>query len=119
MKKKKFRFSDFSKKELEHLKEFYIDEKIKSMSESELRRFVYENISHQIKNTIGDEEEQEAWEEIEKFFKDNFEIILKDIKNKFEATNEDWTFESKKDASTLLNSDSNEPKNEKIDMWKD
>ena len=72
MKKKKFSFSDFSKKELESLKEYYITEKVKSMNESELRKFASDIISHQIKNTIGDEEEKEAWEEIESFFKDNY-----------------------------------------------
>tara|TARA_B100000212_G_scaffold287910_1_gene228829 strand:+ start:943 stop:1302 length:360 start_codon:yes stop_codon:yes gene_type:complete len=119
MKKKKFSHSDFSKKELEELKEYYITEKIKSMNESELRQFAYEIIGHQVKNTIGDEEEKEAWEEIESFFKDNFEFILEEIKTKSEATNHEWEIESKKNLVNIQNQNNDEINNEKIDMWID
>ena len=119
MKKSKFNYSDFSKRELESLKEYYITEKVKSMNESELRRFTNEVISHQIKHTIGDEEEKEAWEEIENFFNDNFEFILEGIKKKFEATNQDYKVESKTEISNVLEQANNENKIEKIDMWID
>ncbi len=119
MKKRKFNYSDFSKAELESLKEYYITEKIKSMKESELRKFVYENISHQIKNTIGDEEEQEAWDEIQTFFSDNFEETVELIKKKFEATNQNWDNEPKKNSADIKVQDIEASKNEKIDMWKD
>ena len=117
MKKNKFYYSDFSKKELEIIKEYYITEKVKSMNESELRQFASEIFSHQVKNTIGDEEEKEAWEEIENFFSDNFEFILEGIKKNFEGTKQDSTVESKK--GTLNVRDTDEFKNEKIDMWMD
>tara|TARA_Y100000589_G_scaffold296129_1_gene303082 strand:- start:139 stop:498 length:360 start_codon:yes stop_codon:yes gene_type:complete len=119
MKKNKFNYSDFSKIELEHLKDYYITEKVKSMNESELRKFTYEIVSHQIKNTIGDEEEKEAWEEIESFFSDNFEFILEGIKKQYEATNSEWKIESKTTLSQLQEQDNNDIKNEKIDMWMD
>ena len=119
MKKKKFSFSDFSKKELESLKEYYITEKVKSMNESELRQFASEIFSHQVKNTIGDEEEKEAWEEIENFFSDNFEFILEGIKKNFEATKQDCIVESKKGTSNVMELNTDEIKNEKIDMWMD
>ncbi len=119
MKKKKFSYSDFSKKELENLKDYYITEKIKSMNESELREFAYEIISHQVKNTIGDEEEKEAWDEIESFFEDNFEFILEGIKTKLEATNQEWEIESKKNLTNIQNQDNDEINNKKIDMWMD
>ena len=119
MKKNKFKYSDFSKKELEILKEYYINEKVKSMNESELRQFANEVISHQIKHTIGDEEEKEAWEEIENFFSDNFEFILEGIKKKFEVTKRDSIDESIKDASKVRELNADETKNEKIDMWMD
>ena len=122
MKKNKFNYSDFSKKELESLKEYYITEKVKSMNESELRQFANEIFSHQVKNTIGDEEEKEAWEEIENFFSDNFEFILEGIKKKFEATKQDCIVESKKATSSTSNVkelNTNEINNEKIDMWID
>ena len=119
MKKNKFNYSDFSKKELESLKEYYITEKVKSMNESELRQFANEIFSHQVKNTIGDEEEKEAWEEIENFFSDNFELILEGIKKKFEATKKDCIVESKKGNSNAIKLDTDEIKIEKIDMWMD
>ena len=119
MKKNKFYYSDFSKKELESLKEYYITEKVKSMNESELRQFAIEIFSHQVKNTIGDEEEKEAWEEIENFFSDNFEFILEGIKKKFEATKQDCIVESKAGTSIVKELDTEEVKNEKIDMWMD
>ena len=119
MKKNKFNYSDFSKKELESLKEYYITEKVKSMNESELRQFASEIFSHQVKNTIGDEEEKEAWEEIENFFSDNFEFILEGIKKNFEATKQDCIIESKKGTSNVMELNTDEIKNEKIDMWMD
>ena len=119
MKKKKFNYSDFSNKELESLKDYYITEKVKSMNESELRRFVYEIVSHQVKNTIGEEEEQEAWDEIEIFFNDNFEFVLEGIKKKFEATNQDLSIDIKINSSNIQSKNIDEVKNEKIDMWMD
>ena len=119
MKKHKFNYSDFSKKELESIKEYYITEKVKSMNESELRQFANEIFSHQVKNTIGDEEEKEAWEEIENFFSDNFEFILEGIKKNFEATKQDCIVESKKGTSNVMELNTDEIKNEKIDMWMD
>ena len=119
MKKNKFYYSDFSKKELESLKEYYITEKVKSMNESELRQFANEIFSHQVKNTIGDEEEKEAWEEIENFFSDNFESILEGIKKKFEAKKPDCIAETKTVTSNVIELDTDKTKNEKIDMWMD
>ena len=119
MKKNKFYYSDFSKKELESLKDYYITEKVKSMNESELRQFANEIYSHQVKNTIGDEEEKEAWEEIESFFSDNFEFVLKGIKKKFEATQQERIVESKPGKPHIKELDTDEIKNEKIDMWMD
>jgi len=119
MKKNKFNYSDFSKKELENLKEYYVTEKIKSMDESELKKFAYEIISHQVNNTIGDDEEKEAWEEIATFFGNNFEFILEGIKKKFEATNQDWKKETQRISSRLQEKDAYETKDEKTDMWMD
>ena len=119
MKKKKFNYSDFSKKELENIKEYYVSEKIKSMNESELRKFAHEVVSYQVKNTVGDEEEKEAWDEIESFFNDNFEFILEEIKKKFETINQDRSIEFKANSSDFQEKDIDDPRNEKIDMWID
>ena len=45
MKKQKFIYSDLSKRQLEKLKEFYIQKKVESMSHQELKQFVREIIS--------------------------------------------------------------------------
>ena len=57
MKKKTFIYSDLSKKQLEKLKEFYVQKKVEAMSHLELKQYVLEIISHQINDTIGKEEE--------------------------------------------------------------
>ena len=119
MKKKKFNYADLSKKGLENLKDYYITEKVKSMNESELKKFAHEIISHQVKNTIGDEEEKEAWEEMESFFSDNFEFILEGIQKKFGEANQDWEMKSKTNLTYSQEKDNDEMKNEKIDMWMD
>jgi len=66
MKKKSIIYSDLSKKQLETLKEF-----------------VLEIISHQINDTIGKEEEMEAWREMSDFFGEQFEIIILEIQTKY------------------------------------
>ena len=68
MKKKSFIYSDLSKKQLENLKEFYIQKKVESMNHKELEQYVREIISHQINDTIDKEEEMEAWKEMSDFF---------------------------------------------------
>ena len=45
MKKKSILYSDLSKKQLENLKELYIQKKIESMSNQELKQYVQEIIS--------------------------------------------------------------------------
>ena len=83
MKKKSVIFSDLSKKQLENLKELYIQKKVESMSHQELKQFVLEIISHQINDTIDKEEEMEAWREMSDFFGDKFEIIILEIQTKY------------------------------------
>ena len=119
MKKNKFNYSDFSKRELESLKELYITEKVKSMNDSELRHFAKEIISQQIKQTVGEEEEKEAWEEIKNFFNDDFEFILEGIKKRFEARHQDSKVKSKTEISNVREKGNDESKKEKIDMWID
>jgi len=83
MKKKSFIYSDLSKKQLEKLKEFYIQKKVESMSHKELKEYVKEIISHQINDTIDKEEEMEAWIEMSDFFGDNFGIVIKEMQAKY------------------------------------
>ena len=116
MAKKKTNYSDLSSKELELLKDMYIDQKVKSMSNGDLIDFAFENISLQIKNTIGNDEELEAWQEMEDFFKDEFNNTIQDIQIKMRSNNVDTTY---------LNIEEKNPSNEdtgedkKLDMWED
>ena len=87
MKKKSITYADLSKKQLQHLKEVYIQKKVECMSHKELKEFVLEIISHQINDTIGKEEEMEAWKEMSDFYGEQFEIIILEIKQKY-ANNE-------------------------------
>jgi len=81
--KKSIIYSDLSKKQLEILKELYIQKKIESMSHQELKQYVLEIISHQINDTIGKEEEMEAWREMSDFFGEQFEINILEIQTKY------------------------------------
>ena len=119
MKKKSLVYSDLSKKQLENLKEFYIQKKVESMSHQELKQYVKEIISHQIKDTIDKEEEMEAWREMSEFFGDNFEIILLEIQTKY-SDEENYinnALDSQKQRIELL--ERNNLDKEKKDMWDD
>ena len=83
MKKKSIIYSDLSKKQLENLKELYVQKKVESMSHQELKQYVLEIISHQINDTIGKEEEMEAWREMSDFFGEQFEINILEIQTKY------------------------------------
>ena len=119
MKKKTFIFSDLSKKQLENLKELYIQKKVESMSNQELKEYVLEIISHQINDTIDKEEELEAWREISDFFGDQFEMVIQDIQTKYIDDNNvlETELDSQKQRIKLL--ERNSLDNEKEDMWDD
>ena len=119
MKKKSIIYSDLSKKQLENLKELYIQKKVESMSHQELKKYVLEIISHQINDTIGKEEEMEAWREMSDFFGEQFEIIILEIQTKYidEKNVIETEIDSQKQRIELL--DRNNFDQEKKDMWND
>ena len=119
MKKKSIIYSDLSKKQIEKLKEFYIQKKMESMSHQELKQFVLEVISHQINDTIGKEEEMEAWKEMSDFFGEQFEIIILEIKTKYidDKNVLETEIDPQKQRIELL--DKNNLNQEKRDMWDD
>ena len=119
MKKKSFIYSDLSKKQLENLKEFYIQKKVESMSHEELKQYVLEIISHQINDTIDKEEEMEAWREMSDFFGEQFEIIILEIQTKYsdEKNLIDTEIDPQKQRLELL--ERNNLDKEKKDMWND
>ena len=116
MAKKKINYSDLSNKELEMLKDIYIDLKVKSMNINDLKGFAFENISLQIKNTIGNEEELEAWQEMEDFFKDEFLNTIQDIQIKLKSKNDELTNLNNVEKKLAVE-DTVEDK--KLDMWED
>ena len=119
MKKKSIIYSDLSKKQLENLKELYIQKKVESMSHQELKKYVLEIISHQINDTIGKEEEMEAWKEMSDFFEEQFEIIILEIKAKYidDKNVLENEIDPQKHRIELL--DRNNLDQEKTDMWDD
>ena len=119
MKKNSFIFSDLSKKQLENLKELYIQKKVESMTHQDLKQYVLEIISHQIKDTIGKEEEMEAWSEMSDFFGEQFEIIILEMKTKYidDKNAIETEIDSQKQRIELL--ERNNFEQEKKDMWDD
>ena len=119
MKKKSLTYSDLSKKQLEKLKEFYIQKKVDSMSHQELKKYVLEIISHQINDTIDNEEEMEAWREMSDFFGKQFEIVILEIQTKFidEKNVLETEIDSQKQRIELL--EKNNLDQDKTDMWDD
>ncbi len=119
MKKKSIIYSDLSKKQLEILKELYVQKKVESMSHQELKQYVLEIISHQINDTIGKEEEMEAWREMSNFFGEQFEINILEIKTKYidDKNVIETEIDSQKQRIELL--ERNNLDQEKKDMWDD
>ncbi len=119
MKKKSIIYSDLSKKQLENLKKLYIQKKVESMSHQELKEYVLEIISHQINDTIGKEEEMEAWKEMSDFFGEKFEIIILEIQTKYidDKNVLETEIDPQKQRMELL--DRNKLDKGKTDMWDD
>ena len=119
MAKKSSIYSDLSRKQLENLKELYIQKKVESMSHQELKQYVLEIISHQINDTIGKEEEMEAWREMSDFFGEQFEINILEIQTKYidDKNVIETEIDSQKQRIELL--ERNNLDQEKKDMWDD
>ncbi len=75
-------YKDLSKKELDALKDMYISSRVNTMTENDLRDFVKEIIIDQIKGTVGNAEEREAWEEIKDHFSGNLTEKILEVKEK-------------------------------------
>ena len=119
MTEKLITYVDLSKKQIQHLKEIYVQKKVNGMSHADLKSFVSEIISHQIHETIGHEEELEAWNEMSDYFGEQFEVIIAEIQKKFSEIDNVTAVEenSKKERVELL--ERNNFDNEKKDMWDD
>ena len=75
-------YKDLSETELDSLKDMYIASRVNSMTESDLRKFVKEIIIDQIKGTVGNAEEKEAWDEIKEHFSENLSKKILEVKEK-------------------------------------
>ena len=119
MKKKSVIYTDLSNKQLEILKEIYIEKKVESMSLQALKQYVLEIISHQINDTIGKEEEMEAWREMSDFFGEQFEINILEIQTKYVDDKNviEKEIDSQKQRIELL--ERNNLDKDKKDMWDD
>ena len=119
MKKKSIIYSDLSKKQLANLKEEYVQKKIESMSNQELKEYVQDIISHQVNDTIDREEEMEAWREMSDFFGEQFEIVIKEIQTKYidEKNVLETEIDTQKQRIELL--ERNHLDQDKKDMWDD
>ena len=89
------------------------------MSNQELKQYVLEIISHQINDTIGKEEEMEAWREMSDFFGEQFEINILEIQTKYidDKSMIETEIDSQKQRIELL--ERNNLDQEKKDMWDD
>ena len=119
MKMKSIIYSDLSKKQLEKLKEFYVQKKVESMSHHELKQYVLEIISHQINDTIGKEEEIEAWREMSDFFGEQFETIILEIQTKYIDDKNVLETETDSQRQRIELLERNNLDKEKKDMWDD
>jgi len=89
------------------------------MSHQELKQYVLEIISHQINDTIGKEEEMEAWREMSDFFGEQFDINILEIQTKYidDKNVIENEIDSQKQRIELL--ERNNLDQEKKDMWDD
>ncbi len=119
MKKNSFIYSDLSKKQLDNLKELFVQKKVESMSHQELKQYVQEIISHQINDTIDKEEEMEAWREMSNFFGEQFEMIILEIQTKYSDEQNCFNNEIDPQKQRIELIDRNNIDQEKKDMWDD
>ena len=75
-------YKDLTEYELDTLKDIYISSRVNAMTESDLRQFVREIIIDQIKGTVGNAEEKEAWSEIKEHFSDDLSKKILEVKEK-------------------------------------
>ena len=113
-------YKDLTERELDSLKDIYISSRVNSMSETDLRLFVKEIIIDQIKGTVGNAEEKEAWEEIKEHFSDDLSKKILEVKAKFSKNTkeelkspEEIEFDKR---LSLLKQQQQEDKSNK-DMW--
>ena len=89
------------------------------MSQQELKQSVLETISYQINDTIGKEEEMEAWQEMSIFFGEQFEVIILEMQKKYNDDKNLSENEIDHQKQRLEFLERNNLNQEKRDMWND
>ena len=79
MSKEEINYKDLTQKQLSSLKELYVDDRVTSMSEIDLRKFVREVLELQVRGTVGNEEEREVWKEMKEYFAGDFDDQITQI----------------------------------------
>ena len=112
-------YKDLSKRQLDDLKDIYIDSRLSSMTTEDLSLFVRTILTDQIKGTVGNEEEREAWKEIKDFFADEFSTHLKKIIKNKGSEDEEISPEQKEleKRLKLIEQRKEETKEGNQDMW--
>ena len=75
-------YKDLTNFELDTLKDMYISSRVNSMTEDDLKKFFKEIIIDQIKGTVGNAEEKEAWQEIKDHFSEDFSKKILEVKER-------------------------------------
>ncbi len=119
MKPEEVSFKDLTKMQLDSLKDLYINSRVNSMSEVDLRKFVKEVLDLQVRGTVGNEEEKEVWKEMKDHFDDNFRSMLQEV-IKLKGS-EEVSFsqeeEDLKDRQRVLEERQKEESQKNQDMW--
>ena len=109
-------YKDLTKSELEDLKDLYVASRLSQMSNIDLRSFVKAVLEDQIKGTVGNEEEKEAWVEMKDHFQDDFEIKIKSVKR--EGVEDELASPEEREFSKRLELlGKQEKEEENKDMW--
>ena len=114
-------YKDLTEIELDALKDIYISSRLNSMTETDLRLFVREVIVDQIKGTVGNAEEKEAWDEIKEHFSEDLCKKILEVKEKCSkdpkmVSKSPEELEFDKRLSLLKQQQEEKPSN---DMWED
>tara|TARA_Y100001968_G_C19444830_1_gene764752 strand:+ start:49 stop:411 length:363 start_codon:yes stop_codon:yes gene_type:complete len=114
-------YKDLTVFELDSLKDIYISSRLESMTENDLRQFVKQIIEDQIKGTVGNAEEKEAWQEMKSHFSEDLaekieQVKAKHLKNKKLETKSQDEIEFDRRLNLLKQQQED---NSSSDMWED
>ena len=111
-----FTYKDLSKSQLEELKDTYVISRLNTMNENDLKSFVKTVIEDQVKGTVGNEEEREAWNEMKDHFQHEFLMVIKKVMKTGESAQEELTPEEK-EFEKRLDLLKQRESNDSDDMW--